>query len=473
MDLELRTREGGSVRLPAAALDSLRSSLRGELITAAHNAYDDACSLWNAMIEKRPALIARCSGQADVIDAVNFARENSLLCSIRSAGHNIAGSALCDGGFVMDLSRQKGVRVDPDARRAWVQPGACWGDVDRESQIFGLAAPGGIVSTTGVAGLTLGGGFGWLTRKHGLTVDSLAAVTIVTADGRPVAASETQNAELFWAIRGGGGNFGVVTTFEYRLHSVGPNVIAGMAAWPLADAPDVLRFWREFTASAPESLASAVVLRFAPPAPFLPREVHGAPMVGVVVCFIGSEEEGEHAIEPVRTFGSPLAVAIGMKPFRAHQQLLDAAQPHGRRYYWKSEYVGDLTDATIDAIIAAAGDLPGPHAAALLFHLGGAARRVPEGATAAANRDAEYLINYMGSWEAKADTERHIGWARSAWRQIVPFSMGTYVNFLTDDADEEQVRTSFGANWDRLARTKARFDPDNLFRPLQNVRPSA
>ncbi len=458
--------------LDEAAIAKLKAQFRGALLRPGDAGYDAARAIWNGMIDKRPALIARCTGAADVIAAVHFARTYHLLLAVRGGGHNVAGNALCDGGLVIDLSFMRGVQVDPWARVARVQPGLTWGDLDHETQVFGLATPGGIVSATGVAGLTLGGGFGWLSRKYGLTSDNLRSVQMVTADGRFVSASERENAELFWAVRGGGGNFGVVTSFEFQLHPVGPQVQAGLLLYPLEQAREVLHFYREYAASAPPELTTMAVLRMAPAAPFLPKHLHGAPVIGIAVCHAGSLEDGEQVLRPLKQFGAPLADVIEPKPYVRHQTLLDAASPNGRHYYWKSEYLPGLSDAALETVISYSRQLSSPLTAVLLFQLGGAIRRVEEQATAAGNRNAEFVLNIQSSWLEPDESQRHMQWTREFWGAMRPFSTGgVYMNFLSMDEGEERVRAAYGANYDRLAAIKNRYDPTNLFRVNQNIKP--
>lgn len=459
--------------LDDAAVAELKTRFRGMLLRPGDAGYDAARSIWNGMIDKRPALIARCTGTADVIAAVNFARTHHLLLAVRGGGHNVAGSALCDEGLVIDLSAMRGVQVDPWARVAHVQPGLAWGDLDHETQVFGLATPGGIVSATGVAGLTLGGGFGWLSRKYGLTADNLRSVKMVTADGRFVSASERENPDLFWGVRGGGGNFGVVTSFEFQLHPVGPTVMAGMVFYPLEQAREVLHFYREYAASAPDELTTMAVLRVAPPAPFLPKQFHGAPIIGIAACYAGSVEEGERVLRPLKNFGTPIADVIEPKPYIRHQTMLDTASPNGRHYYWKSEYLSGLSDAALETVIGYARQLSSPLTAVLLFHLGGAIGRVDEQAIAAGNRDAEFVLNIQSSWLEAGESQRHMQWTREFWAAMHPFSTGgVYMNFLSMDEGEERVRAAYGANYKRLIAVKNSYDPTNLFRVNHNIKPA-
>lgn len=459
--------------LDESTIQALKSRLRGPLLRPGDASYEEARKIWNGMIDRHPALIARCTGVADVIDAVNFARENNLLVSVRGGGHNIAGSALCDDGIMIDLSQMKGIHVDPQARIARAQPGITWGDLDRETQLFGLATPGGIHSETGVAGLTLGGGFGWLSRKHGFTVDNLRSVDIVTANGRLVTASATENADLFWGVRGGGGNFGIVTSFEFELHPVGPTVMAGMVLYPMEQAREVLRFYREFGATAPDNLGLLGLLRVAPPAPFLPEAIHGKPVVGIAACYAGPVEEGEQVMRPIKEFGTPIADLIKPKPFAMHQTLFDAASPTGRQYYWKTEYFSEISDDYIETVITYASRLSSPLTAVLCMQLGGAISRVAEDSTAATNRDAAYVLNIQAAWLDPHEADTHVQWTREFWQAMQPLGTGgAYVNFLSADEGEARVRAAYGANYDRLVALKNKYDPTNLFRMNQNIRPT-
>lgn len=452
----------------------LAETLRGPLLRNGEPAYEEARGLWNAMIDRRPAVIARASGVADVIDVVNYARDNNHLLSVKGNGHNIAGLALADDAVTLDLSAMKGIHLDLENRVAKVQPGCDWGDVDREGQAFGLTVPGGIVSTTGVAGLTLGGGFGWLTRKYGLTSDNVLSMDVVTHDGVFQKVRAEDDSDLFWALCGGGGNFGVVTSFEFRLRPVGPTVTAGLILYPMADARDVLALFREVTESADDDFTALLVLRKAPPAPFLPPEVHGAPVVGLAVCHVGSLEAGAKAVAPIKGFGNPLADLIAPKPFSVHQGLFDAAQPHGRRYYWKSDYFDRIGEEVGDLMIAHAEKLASPHSAMLLMQLGGAAARLPNDHSAAGNRDASFVVNINASWEDGAEDDVNIAWARAFWEDLHPHSSGgAYVNFLTED-EAERIADAYGGELhNRLCALKGKYDPHNLFRVNQNIRPPA
>jgi FAD/FMN-containing dehydrogenase len=400
---------------------SFTARIRGSALRPGEAGYHEARKVWNGMIDRRPALIVRCAGTADVIACVNFAREEGLPLAIRGGGHNVAGSAVCDDGLVVDLSAMKGIEVDPDARTVRAQPGLLWGEFDRETQAFGLATTGGVVTHTGVAGLTLGGGIGWLMRRHGLTCDNLVAARVVTADGRFLHASEQENAELLWGLKGGGGNFGIVTAFEYRLHPLGPQVLAGVILHPAEQAPGVLRFYRNYVATAPDDLTTIVNLRQAPPAPFLPSDIHGRSVVIIALCYAGRIEDGERVVAPLRQFGKPLIDLIRPTPYLAHQGMFDASVPHGLRYYWKSDYLGPLSDAAIDTLVAHAWKAPSPTSYTILFHLGGAIRRFEGAATAFEDRSAEHALNINAVWADPEATDQHIAWAGASRRQCTPY----------------------------------------------------
>jgi FAD/FMN-containing dehydrogenase len=468
----ITTMDGGKAEITQDAVDALGAGLRGELLTPGGPGYDEARSVWNAMIDKRPGLIVRCIGTADVIGAVNFVRENGLLASVRGIGHNIAGNAVCDGGVMIDLSGMKSVRVDPTNRTARVEPGVTLGDLDSETQAFGLATPVGINSTTGIAGLTLGGGFGWLSRKHGLTVDNLLSADVVTASGQRVTASEERNADLFWGLRGGGGNFGVVTSFEFKLHPVGPEVLSGLIVHPFSEAADLLRYYRDFAAQAPDELTVWVVLRKAPPLPFLPEEVHGTEVVVLATLYAGDMTEGESALKPLRDFGKPIADVIGPHPFTGFQQAFDPLLTPGLRNYWKSHDFHAFNDEALDTMIRFAGTLPTPHTEIFIGQMGGATNRVAPDATAYRHRDAEFVMNVHGRWEEPSDDERCIAWCRELFESMTPFSTGgVYVNFMTEEEDQ-RVGAAYGDNHERLVKLKNKYDPQNMWRLNQNIRPT-
>ena len=450
----------------------LRSALRGELLTPDSPGYDDARTIWNAMIDKHPAVIARCAGPADVIAAVNFARGNDTLLAVHGGGHNIAGNAVCDGGLMIDLSPMKSVHVDPAAKTARVEPGCTLADFDHEAQAFGLATPVGYNSTTGIAGLTLGGGFGWLSRKHGLTCDNLRAVDIVTADGTLRHASEDENADLFWGVRGGSGNFGVVTSFEFDLHDVGPEVLSGLLIYPLADATDVFREYREFAANAPDEVTVWCVLRHAPPLPFLPEEWHGERILILAAFYAGDMAAGEKALQPLREIGNPIVDVIGPHPYAAWQQAFDPLLAPGARNYWKSHNFVEFTDGMIENFISYAESMPSPQSEIAIAQLGGAINQRSTDATAYPHRNAEFLMNLHTQWEDPARDEECIAWARDLYHAMTPHATGgTYVNFIPEKDGNE--RAAYGENYDRLVELKNKYDPTNLFRLNQNIQPVA
>jgi hypothetical protein len=462
-DVELRTTAGEAVRVPAAELEGLAGSLGGQVSLPGEPVYRECCDLWNAEVAPRPALVVRCAGPADVARTLRLASRHGLRVSVRSGGHNIAGGALCDGGLTIDLSQMRGVRVDPAARTVRAQAGARWMDVDRETQLHGLAVPAGIVSTTGIAGLTLGGGFGWLTRKHGLTCDHLLSADVVTPGGELVVAGPGGDEELLWALRGGGGNFGVVTSFEYRAHPVGPEVLGGLRLWRAERGPEVARFFRRFAAAAPPELGLLLMQRFAPPAPWIPAGLHGAAVVGIGVCWAGEAGDGRRVLAALDELGEPAVDAIAPKPYTAVQGMLDATQPPGRRYYWKSEYLDELGDDLIPELLSWGRELSSPLSAILVMRLGGAARDEPPGGAAARNRDAEFIVNIASSWTEEGEGGRHVEWTRGAWERLLPFSSGgTYVNFLTADDPADRLRAAFGTSYDRLLELKRRCDPDGM-----------
>jgi FAD/FMN-containing dehydrogenase len=457
----------------ATGLERLRDALRGPVIDPDDAGYDEARAIWNGAIDRRPACIARCTGVADVAAAVRFARERDLLVGVRSGGHGVGGHALCDGGLVIDLSPMKGIRVDPAARTARAEAGVLWGELDRETQLFGLATVGGIVTHTGIAGLTLGGGLGWLMRKHGATVDNLLSVDLVTAEGELLTASAEENPDLFWAIRGGGGNFGIVTSFEYRLHPVGPIVLAGPVFHPFEDAPEVLRFHREFIAAAPDELTTIFELSVAPPLPFLPEEVHGKPIVMVGACYAGSPDEGAEVVRPLKQFGRPIADLLEPKPYTALQSMFDPFVPHGWHRYWKSVELPPLTDEAIDTLVEHSSAPTSPKSYTIVFQLGGALGRVGEDATAFSQRDAALNVNINAVWtEEDPGADRHISWARDFFDAMQPHAGGrVYLNFLGDEGGN-RVRQAYGArNYERLVELKRAYDPTNFFRLNQNIEP--
>jgi FAD/FMN-containing dehydrogenase len=425
------------------------------------------------MIDRRPAVVARCLGNADVIACVQFAREHDLLLCIKGGGHNIAGLATADGALMLDLSLMRGVWVDPTGRVARAQAGCLLGDVDRETQVHGLAAVLGFVSLTGIAGLTLGGGFGYLTRRWGWTSDSVVGMDVVTADARLVRATSDQNADLFWGLRGGGGNFGVVTGIEYGLFPVGPEIVGGVVAWPASEAGRVLELFRTLAQTAPRELTLVALMRPAPPAPWLPKEIHGKPIVALVACCTGEPEDGERVVAPIKAFGKPVGDVLVRRPYAQMQALLDATQPKGRRYYWKSEYLPRIEPALCEKVMHHAARIRSPHSAVILFQIEGALNQVGEEHSPVGNRDAHFVLNVAGSWERAEDDAANIAWARDAWSDMKSFSTGgTYINFLTEDEGPERIEAALGSGIQRLAQVKAKWDPQNVFRTNRNIRPT-
>jgi FAD/FMN-containing dehydrogenase len=472
MSVTVQTMDAGSKAIAGETLDALRAKLRGSLCVPGDEGYDPARTLWNAMVDRRPGLVVRCLGASDVVNALKLAREQKLLVAVRGGGHNIAGKAVCDGGLLIDLSLMKSVRVDPASRTARVEPGATLADFDKEAQAFALATPLGINSTTGVAGLTLGGGFGWTTRKLGLTVDNLLSADVVTADGKLVRSSQDENEDLFWALRGGGGNFGVVTSFEFKLHPLGPEVLSGLIVHPLDQARELLPAYRRIAKEAPDELTVWVVMRKAPPLPFLPTEWHGKEVLVFAVCYSGDMKAGEKAVQPLRALGKPIADVVSPHPFTGWQAAFDPLLTPGARNYWKSHDFNDLSDAAIGVVLDAVSNLPTPECEVFLAHIGGAMARVPADATPFPNRDAHFIMNVHTRWRDKAQDQACVAWARRLFEATAPFASGSvYVNFMPDD-EGDRVQKAYGPNYRRLAQIKRRYDPDNLFRMNQNIRPA-
>lgn len=457
--------------LQNANIDEFKAHFRGEVLLSDDAHYDEVRQIWNAMIDRRPTLIARCTSPDDVVLAVEFAHKHNLLVSIRGGGHNIAGNAVCDGGLMIDLSLMNSVQVDPTTRRARVGPGCTLADVDAAVQAHGLAIPLGINSTTGVAGLTLGGGFGWLSRKFGMTIDNLLSAEVITADGRQLHVSATENADLFWGLRGGGGNFGVVTRFEFQLHPVGPDVLSGLIVFAFDQAKLVLTRFARFTETMPDELSVWMVTRKAPPLPFLPEDVHGKEIVALALCYAGDPKEGERLIEPLRGFGTVLGEHIGVQPYVAWQQAFDPLLSKGARNYWKSHNFSQLSDGAIDAIIEYAGKLPSPQCEIFIGTIGGQTARVAPEAMAYSSRDANYVMNVHGRWESASEDARCIAWAREFFTESQPFaSSGAYINFLTQD-ETDRISFAYGTTYDRLVELKKKYDPTNFFRMNQNIKP--
>ena len=472
--VDFHTTLGGMIGIADEPIAALRAALRGSLLLPADAGYDLSRTLWNGMIDRRPAAIVRAAGAADVIQAVNFAREHRLLMAVKGGGHNIAGKAACDGGLMIDLSGMKSVRVDPAARLARVEPGALLSDFDRETQAFGLSTPTGINSTTGMAGLTLGGGFGWQSRKHGLTIDNLNAVDVVLASGELVQANASQNADLFWAVRGGGGNFGVVTSFEYRLHPLGTEVLAGLIVYPLAQAKQVFDGYRKFTATASDEMTVWMILRKAPPLPFLPQDVHGKEVAVIAFCWIGELGRGEELATPLRRLGEPAGEHVGPMPFAGWQTAFDPLLQPGARNYWKSHDFKvlntDVEHILCDAIVR----LPSDECEAFIGQLGGQINRVDVGATPYPHRDAEFVVNVHTRWRDASDDRQCIDWARALFDALAPHATGgVYVNFMPEDEMQRVAAGAYGPNYARLAALKAKYDPANLFSENQNIRPEA
>ena len=455
-----------------SAIEGLRANFAGALITPDDPSYETARAIWNGAITTRPALIAECSGPADVAAAVRFAREHDIPASVRGGGHAVAGHALVEDGLLIDLSKMTGVWADPAGRRARAQGGALWSHVDRETQAHGLATTGGIVTHTGIGGLTLGGGIGWLMRKHGLTVDNLRSVDLVTADGEQIVVSEDSHADLFWGLRGGGGNFGVATSFEYDLHPVGPVVMAGMTVWSMDDAVEVLREFRDLVPSLPDEIGVIGNLRICPPLPVVPEELHGTPIAALAMIYVGPLDEAEAALAPIRSIGSPVLDTVGPKPYVAHQQMFDPAAPHGLHYYWKSSELPPLTDEIIDVIVDHCSRISSPKTTVPIFTQGGAVARVPEDAMAFSNRSAMHNINMAAAWDpTDPEPERHYEWVREMWSALQPHAVGVYVNFIADEGDA-RVQEAYGAEkYERLVALKAKYDPTNFFRFNQNIDP--
>jgi FAD/FMN-containing dehydrogenase len=450
----------------------LRPRFRGALLRPGEEGYDDARRVWNGAIDRRPALIARCAGADDVAEAVRFAREHGLPVSVRGGGHSIAGHSVCDGGLMIDLSLMRSVRVDAGRQLARVAGGALWSDVDRACAPHGLATTGGIISHTGVGGLTLGGGLGHLMRQHGLTVDNLLAVELVTADGERLRVDTDADPELFWGLRGGGGNFGIATTFEFRLHSVGPIVLGGPIFWPIEELPRVLRFLREFAPEAPDELGITLGIAPAPPAPFVPFESFGKPVAGLVLAWAGDLDDGAQAIEPVRRIGRPVAEAVRPIAYIALQGLLDGGAPHGRHYYWKSHRFETFPDELIETFAACVESVTAPFWQLNGWAVGGAASRVDPAATAVGHREVGFDLNLVAAWPPPdPNADDHIAWVREHHKQMEPYAEGVYANFLSDEGTAG-VEAAYGERLERLVALKDRYDPTNVFRLNANVPPS-
>ncbi len=459
------------VTLGEATVQDLRSSVQGEIVLPGDPAYDEARSVWNGMIDRRPAVIVQCAGTRDVISAVGFARSEGLTVAVRGGGHNVAGNATCDGGLVIDLRPMASASVDPERRTVRAQGGLTWGELDAATQAHGLATTGGLVTTTGIAGFTLGGGIGWMMRKHGLACDNLIGAELVTADGELVRASETENAELLWGLRGGGGNFGVVTEFEFKLHPVS-TVYGGLLGWPADAGRDILKFWREWVVDAPDEVCTMAAFLYAPPEPFVPPEVVGTPIFAIACVHLDPEGAAEADLAPLRELG-PAVDVVGPMPYTAVQGMFDAGTPRGSRNYWRSGYATELTDEAIDAIVAQVPGIPHPLGQLHVHQMGGAMSRVPAGATAFGSRDVPFLMNYIGLWLDPAEDETNVAWVKATSEAVAPYGTGLrYVNFLADEGDDG-VRSAYETEtFQRLQGLKATYDPTNFFHLNQNIPPA-
>ncbi|SPH17418.1 6-hydroxy-D-nicotine oxidase [Defluviimonas aquaemixtae] len=472
MTVQIRNLDAKPAKITDEELAALGAGLRGEVALKGEPGYDEARTLWNATVNRKPGIVVRARGSADVQAAVNLAQEKRLLISVRSGGHQIAGHAVADGALLLDLSQMRSVRVDPMTRTAWVEPGATLGDVDKETAAHGLALPMGINSTTGIAGLTLGGGFGWLTRKYGMTIDNLISADVVTADGKRLRASENDHPDLFWAIRGGGGNFGIVTAFEFRLHQVGPEVLAGLIVYPYAEAGRLLREYRRITADAPDDLTIWTVFRKAPPLPFLPAEWHGREVFVIAACYAGDPAKGEAALAPLRRLGEPIADVIGPSPLAGWQAAFDPLLAPGARNYWKSHDFLDLPDALIDILAGALSSSPSPNCEIFVAHVGGAMARVRPEATAYPQRASHFIMNIHTRWDKAKQDDECRRWARSIFDKTAPHATGTaYVNFMPED-EPDRITGVYGDNMQRLSEVKAKYDASNLFRLNHNIQPA-
>lgn len=459
-------------QLDSNKVEELKKSIMGTVLMPADADYDQARTIWNGMIDRKPALIVQCASAEDVPHAVQFAKANRLELSVLGAGHHIAGNSLVEDGLTIDFSNMKKVRVDAPNKRAYVEPGATLADFDKATQAHGLTTPTGINSTTGIAGLTLGGGFGWLTRQYGMTIDNLLSVDIVTADGKSIKANQKENADLFWAVRGGGGNFGVVTGFEYQLHKLDKDIYAGLIVFPFHQSRNILRQYREFTQSSPEELNVWVVLRHAPPLPFLPEDVHGKMVLVLAVFYNGNAKKGEKMAEFIRGFGDPVGDHVGMQPYAQWQQAFDPLLTPGARNYWKSHNFTDIHDGLMDKMISYAGKMPSKDTEIFLGFIAGAANRVASNATAYVSRDAKYVVNVHGRWEKPEKDQECIRWSRDFYKATKRYaSGGAYVNFMTQEEDD-RIASAYGSNYERLVNLKQKYDPENLFHMNQNIKPN-
>ncbi|ACZ39993.1 FAD-binding oxidoreductase [Sphaerobacter thermophilus] len=458
--------------IDASDIAGLRARFRGALLQPGEEGYDESRRVWNGAIDRRPGLIARCAGADDVVAAVRFARERDLLVSVRGGGHAVAGHGVCDGGLMIDLSLMKAVRVDPASRTARAAGGVLWSELDRATQAFGLATTGGIISHTGIGGLTLGGGLGHLMRNFGLTVDNLLAVDLVTADGQRLRVDAETEPDLLWGLRGGGGNFGVATAPEYRLHPVGPIVLGGPIFWAMADALEVLRFVRDFIRESPDALGISLVLRRAPPTPFLAPEHYGQPVIGLVPVWAGDIAEGERVIAPLRRIGTPLADVVRPVPYLFVQSMFDGGAPHGMHYYWKAHRIPTFSDPVIDVLVERIARIPTPFSQIGGWAVGGAVSRIDPAATAVGERDPGFEINVVAAWQpSDPNGAQHTAWVREGWEALRPHSAGVYANFLSDEG-AAGIANAYGQRLQRLTALKDRYDPTNFFRLNANIPPS-
>ena len=473
-ELNVKTYDGRTTKVDEDALERFQSNLRGVVLKQGDPGYEEARRVWNGMIDRHPALIVRCEGAADVIDTIRFARKRDLLISVKAGGHHASGRAVCDGGLMIDLSLMRNIQINVDEGSARAEAGALLGDLDRESQAFGLAVPAGTVSETGIAGLTLGGGFGWLSRKHGLTCDNLISADVVTSDGEFVVASEDESSDLFWGLKGGGGNFGIVTSFKYQAHPVGPNVLAGAVFHPLDEARTLHDFFREFVRTLPEEVGTISSFVTLPADPHIPTNLHGIKAAAILVCHSGDVEEGREILRPLSEFGSPLMDTIAQTTFVDHQKILDAGAPAGLRNYEKTQYLSDLSDKSVGTIVEHMENTTSSDSKVIVFQLGGEISRVPDEDSAYTHRDASYALMIASVWEDASEEARHIEWARNLWSEMQPYATGGfYVNFMDDDDGEDRIRAAYGEEkYSRLSELKNKYDPSNFFRLNQNIKPS-
>ena len=470
--IDAKTSDGNQATIDMNLIEEFETGFRGPVLPASKHGYESVRKIWNGMFDRKPAIIARCIGTSDVIRAVNFARENNLEISVKGGGHNSAGTAVSDGGFMIDLSMMRRVTVNKENKTARVDGGCLLGDVDHETQLHGLAVSAGIVSHTGVGGLTLGGGFGWISRKYGLTIDNLISADVVTADGKLVTASENENQDLFWGLRGGGGNFGIVTSFDFKCAEIGTVVYSGMIVKDFDDAQSYLKFHRDYVRELPDEMTAWMVIRHAPPLPFLPKDVHGKMVVAVPFVWIGDQAEGEKLIKPIREATASLGEGLGMHPWVGWQAGFDGLVTHGARNYWKSHHLKELSDPCIDRITAFAGKLPSQECEVFIPHMEGAPSRVSETETAFAHRKTPFVLNIHTRWRNSTDDEKCLTWAKAFHNETQDFAKGVYVNFLSQEG-EDRIKEAYTPDvWERLVVVKNTWDPENRFHVNQNIKPS-